>query len=168
MNFYRNKGVTLISLMIAIVVIIIIAGISIYSGGNLLRQANLEKLKTNMLLIQARAKGYAEEVNFKMGKEGDQEKKKNAQLEIYETKGKLKKASEEPNLNVPIDSGIDVNKCYLVTREALQVMGLETIETGEDGEYLIQFDEDNITAEIYNTNGYMGKYSLTEIDKIQE
>ena len=30
MNFYRNKGVTLISLMIAIVVIIIIAGIVVW------------------------------------------------------------------------------------------------------------------------------------------
>ena len=44
-------------------------------------------------------------------------------------------------------------------------MGLEQIEnTG--GEYWVTFDEENCTVEVYNTEGYQGNYSLTDIENI--
>ena len=63
----ENRGVTLLALVITIVVMIIIAGIAVYTGTDTIKKAKLEELKTNMLLIEAKAKGLVEEVNFKIG-----------------------------------------------------------------------------------------------------
>ena len=63
----KDKGITIISLTITIIVITIIAGITIHIGSSMIKKANLEELKTNMLLIQAKAKQYVEEANFKLG-----------------------------------------------------------------------------------------------------
>ena len=43
----KNKGVTLVALAITIVVLLIIAGISIYAGKDTIKRANLESLRTN-------------------------------------------------------------------------------------------------------------------------
>ena len=32
---------------------------------------------------------------------------------------------------------------------------------------MIKFDDTNLTVEVYNTKGYDGKYSLTEIDNLE-
>ena len=61
------KGVTLIALVIAIMLLILLAGVSLYNGNETIQKAKLEGLKTNMLLIQAKAREYVEEVNFKIG-----------------------------------------------------------------------------------------------------
>ncbi len=167
----KQRGVTLVALVITVILLLILASIGFYYGNNVIKQANLESLKTDMLLIQAKAKEYVEEATFKMGINPDDAKKEQAREEVYITTAKLKKLSQattEDGLNIP--SGITTNdNFYYVTREALKQMGIENIETGENaGEYLIEFDENNATAEIYNTKGYGGKYSLTEIDKIEE
>ncbi len=167
----KQRGVTLVALVITVILLLILASIGFYYGNNVIKQANLESLKTDMLLIQAKAKEYVEEATFKMGINPDDAKKEQAREEVYITMAKLKKLSQattEDSLNIP--NGITTNdNFYYVTREALKEMGIENIETGENaGEYLIEFDENNATAEIYNTKGYGGKYSLTEIDKIEE
>ena len=64
----ENKGVTLTSLVITIIVLLIIAGISVYSGTDIIKRAKLEELKTNMLLIETKAKECVENANFKLGK----------------------------------------------------------------------------------------------------
>lgn len=63
MNIKRNNGVTLVALIVTVIILLIIAGIATYSGIGIIRNANLEALKTNMLLIEAKAKEYVEEVN---------------------------------------------------------------------------------------------------------
>ena len=63
----KENGMTLIALAITIIVLAIIAAISITAGGNVIRASQLESLKTNMLLIQAKTKEYVEEVSFKRG-----------------------------------------------------------------------------------------------------
>ena len=45
--------------------------------------------------------------------------------------------------------------------------GLENVKLKNKEYYLIKFDDTNATVEIYNTLGYDGKYSLTEIDNIE-
>ena len=45
--------------------------------------------------------------------------------------------------------------------------GLENVKLENKEYYLIKFDDTNATVEIYNTLGYDGKYSLTEIDNIE-
>ena len=163
----KERGVTLVALVITVVVLLIIASIAVYSGSETVRKAKLEELRTNMLLIEAKAKGLVEEVNFKIGltKPEDAEyagKKEQAENEVYVGAG-LEKAN-----GVSAPSAIPVSECYKVTDTTLQNWGLEDMEKEEGEEYLIKFDDVNATVEIYNTLGYDGKYSLTEIDNIEE
>ena len=163
----KERGVTLVALVITVVVLLIIASIAVYSGSETVRKAKLEELRTNMLLIEAKAKGLVEEVNFKIGltkpeDEGYAVKKEQAENEVYKGAG-LEKATD-----VSAPSAIPVSECYKVTDATLQNWGLEDMEKEEGEEYLIKFDDVNATVEVYNTLGYEGKYSLTEIDNIEE
>ena len=171
MNLRKKEGITLVALVVTVILLGILASIGAYYGNEVIKNANLESLKTDMLLIQAKAKEYVEEATFKMGINPDETKKQEARQEIYINTAKLKTLSQaktEDGINIPSEISTNDN-FYYVTREALNEMGLEKVETGENkGEYLIEFDENNATAEIYNTKGYGGKYSLTEIDKIEE
>ena len=54
----KNKGITLVALTITIIILLIIAGISISVGKSMIKKANLEELKTNMLLIKTKGKEY--------------------------------------------------------------------------------------------------------------
>lgn len=162
----NQKGVTLISLVITIIVLGIIIGITVYTGSKTVKEAKLEELRTNMLLIEAKAREYVEEANFKMGPTTapDYESKKvTVRQEVYETEAKLKSA-----IGISAPSSIPVSDCYQVTQEALEQWGLDKIQRKEGEYYLIQFDDANATVEIYNTKGYNGKYSLSEIDQIEE
>lgn len=158
----RTNGVTLIVLTITIVILLILAGIVLYYGKDTIKMAQIEELKTNMLLIQAKAREYVEDANFKMGINPDEEKKANVRNEVYVTNAKLKKVEEG---KVPSDFGItDITTCYWLTPEAQSSWGLDKIKLVENEKYLIQFDENNVTVEIYNTQGYEGNYSLTAIE----
>lgn len=160
-----QKGITQITLIITIIILLIIAGIGIHTGTDSLNKVKLEELKTNMLLIEAKAREYVEETNFKIGKETEETKIEEIKREIYETKGKLKKANNE-NLKIE-DTIIPVNNCYIITKETLENWGLNKIKIDENKEekYLIEFNEKEIKVEIYNTKGYEGKYSLTDLEK---
>ena len=66
---------------------------------------------------------------------------------------------------MPSKLGItDITTCYWLTQEAQSSWGLDKIKLGENEKYLIQFDETNVTVEVYNTQGYNGNYSLTAIE----
>ena len=89
----KNNGVTLLALVITIVVLLIIAGITVYEGKETINRAKLEELRTNMLLIQAKSKEYVEEANFKIGKSTDETKIAEIRKAIYETEAKLEPAT---------------------------------------------------------------------------
>lgn len=167
MNKNEEKGVTLIVLVITIIILSIIASIVYFNGKEVIQKAKLESLKTNMLLIQAKAKECVENATFKMGINPDEAKKNEARNQIYIDEYNLIKVSDKTDLSIPSD--IIVNESfYYVTSETLAKMGLDKIEIGnENGEYLIEFKEDENKAEIYNTVGYKGKYSLTDLQNIE-
>ena len=60
----KNKGVTMISLAIMLVVLMVLATITMYYGNSSVKEAKLQDLKTNMLLIQANLKGDLEKYHF--------------------------------------------------------------------------------------------------------
>ena len=165
----KNKGITLVALTITIIILLIIAGISISAGGNMIKKANLEGLKTNMLLIQAKAKQYVEEANFKIGKSTeDTNKISEVRNEIYVEKAKLDVATNEikNKINVTGDNFYVLTKAD--NKDTYSEWGLDKIDL-ENGEYyVIEFNEKDLTVEVYNTLGFNGKYSLTDIDKIEE
>ena len=78
----KNNGVTLLALVITIVVLLIIAGITVYEGKETINRSKLEELRTNMLLIQAKSKEYVEEANFKIGKSRGETRTSNRNINI--------------------------------------------------------------------------------------
>lgn len=161
----KNKGITLVALTITIIILLIIAGISISAGGNMIKKANLEGLKTNMLLIQAKAKQYVEEANFKIGKSTeDASKISEVRNEIYVEKAKLDVATNEVKNKINVTG----DNLYVLTTNTYSEWGLSKIELENEEAYVVGFDENNLTVEVYNTLGYNGKYSLTDIDQIEE
>lgn len=178
MKMRENKGVTLIALMITIVILLIIAGIAIYSGKDIIRRADLEALRTNMLLVEAKARGLVEEANFQLGPNFDYnltdtestQKMSEVRTSIYVTENKLQKLSET-SVSIPSGSNIPTgDNVYVMTEETYALWELKSVYNEfEDGEvYLIAFDEQNAIVEIYNTLGYQGNYSLTQIDNLEE
>ena len=166
MKCKNEKGITLIVLAVTIIIMLIIASIAIYSGTESIKNAKLEALKTNMLLIQAKAKEYVEEVSFKIGVTSGvdatevQNRTNQARTEIYINDAQLEVVTDTSKI-----PGLISGNTYKVGQEALKKMGLEQIENTE-GEYWVTFDEENCTVEVYNTEGYQGKYSLTDIENI--
>lgn len=161
----NEKGITLTSLAITIAVLIILAGVSIKGGKQIIQEAKLEELRTNMLLLQAKAREYVEEANFKIGLSTDATKKESVRREVYEEKGALEKSTGA--------TGIPPSETlYKVTSETLKKWGLEKIEVKSGEEYLINLDDTDVKVEVYNTIGYKSngsiKYSLTEIEEIGE
>ena len=63
----KNKGITMVTLVITIVILLILAGVSIGVGNNIIKKSELENLKTNMLLIEVKGKEYVENANYNLG-----------------------------------------------------------------------------------------------------
>lgn len=156
----ENKGITLVALIITITVLLILAGISFYKGKETIQRAELEELKTNMLFIQAKAKEYVEEANFKMGINPTEDKISEIRNSIYVGQEKLQEVDVLPP-QIP-----QMGNCayYTMTSETKQKWGLEKLEDEED--YIIEFNETDASVQIYYLPGYNGKYSLSDIDKI--
>lgn len=162
MNFEDNRGITLVALVVTIIVLLILAGIGINTGISSMEKVKLEELKTNMLLIEAKARECVEEANFRMGGSTEDTVIESVRKEIYETNNKLEKAD---GTNVPnIPAKINLDNCYIITQETFELWGLNKIKLSEDEKYLVKFNESEIKVEVYNTKGYDGKYSLTQIE----
>lgn len=172
----NQKGITLLVLTITIIVLIILAGITIYTGTESIQRANLEGLKTNMLLIETKAREFVENASFDLGidpQNATDEMKTNAQSELNgEDKGTLVTADDaiiSQLLNIGISQeDIDNENVYKLTTENLEKMGIHEVESNdEEGWYVIVYNIDDTTAEIYHTIGYDGKHSLTDIEQIE-
>ena len=163
MKVKNNKGITLIALTITIIILLILASITICSGKESIKKAQLESLKTNMLLIKAKAKEYVEQASFKNGvnKSEISEEAKN------ELKGKEANASDYSKQNITINGG---EILYKLTSDNLKEMGLKDVKLGSNEEYLVKYNIKDVTVEVYNTSGYENNgttvYSLSELEKI--
>ena len=172
----NEKGITLVVLTITIIILLILAGITVYTGKDSIQKANLEGLKTNMLLIETKAREYVENASFDLGidpQNATEEMKTNAKNELNgEDKGTLVTSDDaivKDLLNIGIkQEDIDNGKVYKLTTENLEKMGINDVESNsEKGWYVIVYNIDDTTAEIYHTIGYQGKYSLTDIEQIE-
>lgn len=127
----NSKGITIVSLTVTVIVLLILGGITISAGGNILKKTNLQTINTNMMLIQAKVKTISEQAKF------------NKESSNYI--GKL--VSEIPDnqkINKLINDGIitDSTKEYLISKDDLKQMGLTKIDI-EDG-YIVNYDTEEI------------------------
>ena len=141
LNIKRNTGITLTALVIMIIVIMILAGITITQGSDLISNTKVETYVTNMITIRAKAKVYAEEANAEIW---DAEDKAAKRAEIYSEKYKMTKSANQDEIISKVDSKVNTGngcECYDVTKDTLKQMGLNDLanETN-DGDYVVVYD----------------------------
>lgn len=141
----NDKGITLTSLVITIIVMLIIATITVNYGKESIKKAELENLKTNMLLIEAKAKEYVEQANFKVGNSNQYS---NGEDEL---KG-VKLVGNGGYEYIEIADGT-YEFLYDVT-EQLNDMGLKNVELKSNEKYLVKYNVKDANVEIYNTIGH--------------
>jgi hypothetical protein len=139
-----------------------------------------------MLLIKAKARECVEEVNFKLGPTSSNGEPLNAgnidniRKEVYEDEdgammlnvtNVLDVASEIYRVVHRDDQEDNYVVLYQITQGTLQKWGLDKIkiDNDENGQYIIKFNEkDASVVDVYNTLGYDGMYSLSELEKLDE
>ena len=176
----NNNGITMITLVITIIILLILAGVSIGTGNNIIKQSNLENIKTNMLLIKVKAKEYVENANFKLGTNFETSADK--ENRIISAKEELK-GEEIKDISI-FNENIDINQdqlttdnsnyiyYYKLTTENLVNIGLSNVKSDEkNGYYIVKYNLKDSTIEIYNTKGFDDEgnvvYSLTDIKQVR-
>lgn len=113
----NNRGITIISLLITIIVLLILSGITI-AVSNIIEKAEKQQITTDMLLIQTKVKILMEKVSF------------NGDTETYYIGNRH-------------DSG-DFAGLYEYDRATLDSIGLEGIKL-RDNKYLVDYQTGDIT-----------------------
>lgn len=161
MDIKNDKGISRITLLIVIIVILVIGVVAINYGNSTIKKEQLESLKTNMLLIQAKAKEYCEQANFLQGTHPTDETKQKAKEYL---EGKLKNLTPNSEIN-----GVTYEYTSELNLEDFTNMGLKDINT--EDRYCIGFDISNHKIEIYTLKGYKDdegntRMSLSELENL--
>lgn len=153
---YKNqRGITIVSLVIMVVLILIISSITIYTGRKVINRANHQTIFTNMMLIQAKVKTLAEQAKFN----NDTSNYRGTILSSVTTNEKIDKVLNAGAID-------DINKYYLLSKEDLKSMGLEKIKI-EDG-YLVNYEtEDIIYVKGFERDG-ITYYKLSDAKTVKE
>ena len=169
----NNKGVTLTSLVITIIVLLIISAITVNISDEVIQEAKLQDLRTNMLLIQAKAKTYAEEVTFQTANLDSS--KEDDLLKLTEIKASKLKGTPLQDCNTKIqtaaeDAGVeDFVDFYYLSSENLSEMGIK-IDVPNEAYYLVKYDFKD--TEVVFTKGIKYKektyYKLSDINQIEQ
>jgi Tfp pilus assembly protein PilE len=146
----NQKGITIITLAVTIIVMVILASVTVNAGTNIIKKANLQNINTNMMLIQAKTKTIEEQAKFNNDTSG--------------YKGtKIANITSNQLIENLISNNIidDEENCYLLAQSDLNAMGLEKIDI-EDG-YIVNYD----TNEIIYVKGFEANnqtyYKLSEM-----
>ena len=146
----KNNGITLVALTITIIILLIIAGISISAGGNMIKKANLEALKTNMLLIKTKGKEYVENANFKLGPKFDTAEDKQTRIDNAKTelKGTIATSDEVAQIKNKIgENKVDTDYTFYseLTMSNLEEMGIKGVQLEDNETYIIRYEITNIS-----------------------
>ena len=154
----KNRGITLVTLVVTIVVMLILSGITITGSYSLIRKAELENLKTNMLLIQAKTKTALEEYNF------SKDESKLIGTKVEEEDSDIISKLNKIGIN-------DINNWYYLEQTDFQEMSLSDVKPAENEYFLVEFNKENLDVEILYTAGYtennITKYTLTQLQGME-
>ena len=153
----EEKGITLIILVSTVMVLLIIAGVGIGSGLNIMKKASIESLKTNMLLLQAKGKEYVENANFKIGT-GEKAEEEIAQIKNENLKGTPVSTDQIPS-EVNLGEG---EEAYQLSEQDMKDMGLVELE-GKSSDYLIVYNIQEEKVNVIYVPGieFQNKYYYT-------
>ncbi len=161
-----------LTLILGIIVIIAIAVAVVIFMGRLWQKETLEDLRTNLLLIQGKARSYTENVSVETANlDKDKEEENN---KIEEVKGQKLKGTAVENCSEEIQNAAkeahveDVSEFYYLSQEDLNEMGIN-INVEKDTYYLVKYDFKD--TEVVYTKGYKYNnqiyYKLSEIENIE-
>lgn len=160
----KQKGASIIVLIIGIALIIAVASIIIKYGKNVAEESKLQDLRTNMLLIQAETKKDLEHVCFQtanLDAKKEEDATKINEIKKENLKGILVQGSEAES-SIPQEITIDDNSYYL-DESVLNEMGIKDLNSEKYGYFIVKYDFDNIKVEVISTKGYEGMYTLTQL-----
>lgn len=148
----EKKGVTLISLVITIVVMIIILGITVFTADDLLRKTDIRKFQTNLYLVEARAK---------------------TMLNNYLFDGTDKLGNELDDVNISKFSWEENTSKYIYREwniEELRKQGIDTSNVAENEKFIIKYDIINEEVDVASTRGIVDgngeeKYTLSSLEE---
>ena len=170
----NNKGITLLALIITIIILIIIVGTSMKYGMDAITYTTFQNTKTNMLLIEVKAKECVENANFDLGikpNEATQEMKDKARSELKGTQvTKLDPlASRLPDIGIEEQQVLDGN-VFKLTEEDLEKMSIRGVQSNDQkGWYIIVYNIEAATAKIYHTYGVkVGKQIKYALDDFRD
>lgn len=179
----KNRGITMVALVITIVVLLIIAGISIGAGNNAIKNSKLENLKTNMLLIEVKAKEQIENAKFRLGTSFDKATKEEKTNRVNTAKSEFigeeivdgnifKNNTKITTEKIQEDNTKNNTYYYKLSTQDLIDMGLKNVKSDEkNGYYIVKYNLQDSTIEIYNTEGFDDEgnvvYSLTDIKQVR-
>lgn len=157
----QNKGITLISLAITIIVIGILAGVIIYAGTTILKEAKLQTINTDMLLIEAKAETIYEKLSFE---------KQSSELEAALPGEKVESGSNDAgNLSTAGVSSDEILDYHVWKQEVLDSNGLQGIKLVNNEKFYVKYGDE---IEVVSSIGYThtdGKiyYKLSDIKYLQ-
>lgn len=135
MKIINNKGITLIALIITIIVMLIIASITVYGGSKIIKKAQKEDVKTNMLLLQAEIKNYVEQARFE-----------NKKIENFLNEGIT---IGDTTLKISQEEEIQGEQFYSI----LTPMSEFNLDKLDSKLYLISIDIDKVNVDVYFVPG---------------
>ena len=162
MALKREKGVTLMVLIITVIVLAILATITIQEVGGIMNQIDRENVSTNLLLIQAKAKVLKEKASFSNDEtilKGQKvsEIVDNAEVEELKTKGVLDTEDENYNSN------------YLLDKQAIEELEIGIDKMSDDDFYIVNYaTEDVIYSKGYRHTDGNFYYTLSAITNLEE
>lgn len=183
-NLKDNKGITLISLIVTIIVLSIIVSISITKGSDMIRTSKAENVETNMLTIKAKAKEYMENVeSLNWTANASNENEEYGGLSTKEGKNRKELTGNKYQLTL-IEDQTKYNNFsnwyesgytyYALEKKALDKMNLSNLYE-ENKVYIIRYplqdgDTKNLEIDIIYTNGIQYKkvtfYKLSDLQEV--
>ena len=166
-----QAGKTFIKLMIAIIIIAIIVIVGIYYSKNMIQKTQLQDFKTNMLLIQVKAKEVLEQVSFEKNKINNNDITLETLKEQYLVGTPLTSEMLEsfPQQVKELINSENLSEYYYFTTEQLNELGINNAKSdGEDGYYIVRYIMDtDASVEVINTKDYEGNYTIEQIELLE-
>ena len=181
MKIKDSKGITMVALVVTVIVIMILAGITVYMGTGTIRNTALQTFKTNMLLIEAKAREYVENASYDLGvkpAEATPEMINKAKSELKGTpttesdKSKLQEMGIDPSI-----TNTEYVYIYKLSTDDLREMGINDVDSDDtDGWYIVIYNIPDVSVKVYNTTGFeisdgntkYGLDDIRDIDTVEE
>lgn len=135
----NQKGITIVTLTITIILMIILVGVTTVSIVNIVDKAETQEIISNMILIQTKVKIIMEQDSFNGG------------TGTYYVGTKLKDVSNKSQIagNAVPTAELDSETYYIFNEDALKKAGLEAIQLEQDEVYIVNYQN----GEVYYPKG---------------